>query len=38
MSSMFALISIGKPDYDAIEIFREKQDFFTKVIGIQACP
>ena len=38
MSSMIALISIGKPDYDAIEIFREKQAFFTKAIGIQACP
>ena len=38
LASMIALISIGKPDYDAIEIFREKQDFFNKAIGINACP
>ena len=38
LASMLALISIGKPDYDAIEIFREKQDFFTKAVGIEACP
>jgi len=38
LASMIALISIGKPDYDAIEIFREKQEFFNKAIGINACP
>ena len=38
LASMVALISIGKPDYDAIEIFREKEVLFTKAIGIQACP
>ena len=36
--SMIGLISIAKPDYDAIEIFREKQDFFTKALGISGCP
>ena len=36
--SMIGLISIGKPDYDAIEIFRSKQDFFTKALGISGCP
>jgi hypothetical protein len=36
--SMVGLISIGKPDYDAIEIFRSKQDFFTKALGISGCP
>lgn len=38
LASMIALMSIGKPDYDAIEIFREKQDFFNKAVGINACP
>jgi len=38
LSSMVALISIGKPDYDAIEIFREKEDFFTRAVGIPVCP
>src|SRR5665811_266877 len=38
LASMIALISVGKPDYDAIEIFREKQEFFTKAIGISTCP
>ena len=36
--TMTALISIAKPDYDAIEIFREKQDFFTKALQISGCP
>ena len=36
--SMVGLISIGKPDYDAIEIFRSKPDFFTKALGISGCP
>lgn len=36
--SMIGLISIGKPDYDAIEIFRAKQDFFTKALRISNCP
>ena len=26
--AMMGLISIGKPDYDAIELFREKPQFF----------
>ena len=38
LASMIALISIGKPDYDAIEIFRKKQEFFNMAIGIPACP
>lgn len=38
LSTMIALISIGKPDYDAIEIFREKQDFFNKAVRIRTCP
>jgi hypothetical protein len=38
LASMIALISIGKPDYDAIEIFRGKPDFFTGAIGIHTCP
>ena len=38
LTSMIALMSIGKPDFDAIEIFRQKQDFFNKAIGIHACP
>ena len=38
LASMIALMSIGKPDYDAIELFRGKQDFFNKAIGISACP
>ena len=38
LASMIALMSIGKPDFDAIEIFRQKQDFFNKAIGIRACP
>lgn len=36
--SMIGLISIGKPDYDAIEIFRSKQDFFNKALRISGCP
>ena len=38
LASMIALMSIGKPDFDAIEIFRQKQDFFNKAIGIRTCP
>jgi hypothetical protein len=38
LASMIALMSSGKPDFDAIEIFRQKQDFFNKAIGICACP
>jgi hypothetical protein len=37
-ASMIAVMSIGKPDYDAIEIFREKQDFFTQALCIKTCP
>jgi hypothetical protein len=36
--SMTGLISIGKPEYDAIDIFRLKQDFFTKALMIHKCP
>jgi hypothetical protein len=36
--SMLGLISIGKPDYDAIEIFRSKQDFFIHALNISGCP
>ncbi len=36
--SMTGLISIGKPDYDAIEIFRSKPEFFINTLGISACP
>jgi len=36
--SMTGLISIGKPDYEAIEIFREKPEFFTKALGLSGCP
>jgi len=31
-------MSIGKPDYDAIEIFRGKPEFFTEALGIPTCP
>ncbi|MEE4258351.1 MAG: IS1380 family transposase [Bacteroidales bacterium] len=36
--SMLGLISIGKPDYDAIEIFRSKQEFFIHALNISGCP
>lgn len=36
--SMIALISVGKPHYDAIEIFRDRQDFFVKALNISDCP
>lgn len=36
--SMIGLISVGKTDYDSIEIFRWKQDFFTKALKISGCP
>ena len=36
--SMIGLISVGKPDYEAIEIFRPKQDFFTRALKISGCP
>jgi len=38
LSTMIGLLSIAKPDYDAIEIFREKQDFFAKALQIIGCP
>ncbi len=37
LPSMFALINGGKPDYDAIEIFRQKREFFTKAMWLEAC-
>ena len=36
--SMLGLISIGKPDYDAIEIFRSKPDFYVPALNISGCP
>lgn len=36
--SMIGLISVGKPDYDAIEIFRSKPDFFMKALGLSGVP
>jgi hypothetical protein len=36
--SMIGLISIAKPDYDAIELFRPKADFFNLAMGISRCP
>ena len=36
--SMAGLISTAKPDYDSIEIFRHKQDFFRSALGISGCP
>ncbi|SLM33168.1 transposase [Desulfamplus magnetovallimortis] len=38
LSSMIGLICTGKSDYSSIEIFREDQWFFTKALGISACP
>ena len=38
LSAMMGLISIAKPDYDAIHIFREKQEFFAKALQISGCP
>lgn len=38
LSSMVGLISIGKPEYSAIEIFRNDQWFFTQALGISDCP
>lgn len=36
--SMMGLLSIGKPNFDAIEIFRSKQEFFRKALKILGCP
>lgn len=36
--SMMGLLSIGKPDFDAIEIFRSKQDFFRKELNTSGGP
>jgi hypothetical protein len=36
--SMVGLISIGKPDYDAIELFRAKAEFFQLALGLSGCP
>lgn len=35
--SMIGLLCLGKPDYDAIEPFRE-DPFFVQSLGIKACP
>eukprot|EP01008_Symbiontida_sp_HLA12_P002155 NODE_34_length_1806_cov_8.697564_g32_i0.p1 GENE.NODE_34_length_1806_cov_8.697564_g32_i0~~NODE_34_length_1806_cov_8.697564_g32_i0.p1 ORF type:complete len:443 (+),score=93.41 NODE_34_length_1806_cov_8.697564_g32_i0:252-1580(+) len=36
--SMIGLMSIGKPCYDAVETFRDRQDFFVKALNISNCP
>lgn len=36
--AMMGLISIGKPDYDAIELFRAKAEFFALALGLSGCP
>jgi hypothetical protein len=36
--SMIGLLSIAKPDYDAIDLFRPKADFFNLALGISGCP
>ena len=36
--SMIGLISIGKPDYDAIEAFRSRQEFFVRALELSGCP
>lgn len=38
LSSMIGLICVGKPDYSAIEIFRQDPFFFTQSLGINHCP
>lgn len=38
LSSMVGLICAGKPDYSAIEIFREDEWFFTQALRISDCP
>lgn len=38
LCSMLGLISIGKPKYDAIEIFRMKPEFFTNALRLSGCP
>jgi hypothetical protein len=38
LSSMLGLICVGKPDYIAIEIFRQDPFFFTQSLGISNCP
>jgi len=37
LSCMVGLICIGKPDYDAIEIFRNNQ-FFSQALRVVGCP
>jgi len=38
LSSMVGLICAGKPDYSAIEVFREDPCFFTQSLRISDCP
>lgn len=38
LSSMVGLICVGKPDYSAIEIFRQDPLFFTQSLRISDCP
>lgn len=38
LSSMVALICLGKSDYSAIESYRDDPFFFTQSLGIELCP
>ena len=38
LSSMIGLICVGKPDYSAIEYFRQDPLFFTQSLRINKCP
>ena len=38
LSSMVGLICVGKPDYSAIEYYRQDPFFFTQSLGVQKCP
>ena len=38
IASMIGLVCIGKPDYDAIEIFRCHDPFFAMSLGLSGCP
>ena len=36
--AMMGLISIGKPNYDAIEAYRDNPVFFSSALGLSDCP
>jgi len=38
ISSMVGLLCVGKPEYSAIEVFREDKWFFTQALRISDCP